>query len=40
MMRSIWKNWVARPTIKKRVKKVIRNTFSPKMRGVEKKSSK
>ena len=27
MMRSIWKNWVAKPTIKKRVKKLMRNTL-------------
>ena len=27
MMRSIWKNWVAKPTIKKRQKKLIRKTL-------------
>ena len=31
MMRSIWKNWVAKPTMRKRLKKVMRNTLERKV---------
>ena len=31
MMRSIWKNWVAKPTMRKREKKVMRNTLERKV---------